>query len=104
MTYCDFKPGDEVVCVDAGPRGTRAHIYLDEGQTYVVEGFDGFTRNGKARLFLVGVCSHHPPERRASFAFDRFRKVQPRDLSAWLSTTTDFEEPKRAPAKERERV
>ena len=36
----------------------------------------------------------------AWFSSLRFRKVQRRDLSAWLETATDFEEPKRAPVRE----
>lgn len=34
MTYCDFKPGDEVVCINAvGSRFTRLrHRPVDDGQ------------------------------------------------------------------------
>lgn len=101
MTYCDFKPGDEVVCVDAERRAPSiAHTFLMAGAGYVVEGFDGFTIDGTPRIFLVGVDAGCPTTTRASFRVSRFRKVQRRDIGKWLEQSTDFEEPKRAPAKE----
>lgn len=100
---CDFKPGDEVVCVDApADRWTREGFAppLSEGTTYVVaDVFDvrnliSGTPSGKIGVSLVGlawsvngVCGAWRPS--------RFRKVQRRNITEWLSQKTKFEEPKR---------
>lgn len=97
MTYCDFKPGDEVVCVavkrvPADYEGTRLRV----GSVYVVE--QVLLWNGDAGVVLVGHHSTHPT---GAYLARAFRKVQRRDLGAWLETATDFEEPRRVPKKER---
>lgn len=104
---CDFKPGDEVVCVDASASRWTIEGFappLSEGATYVVaDVFDvrnliSGTPSGQIGVSLVGlawsvkgICGAWSPT--------RFRKVQRRDLSAWLATTNTIEEPKRTPTK-----
>lgn len=106
---CDFKPGDEVVVVKTGP---QSGLFISVGDIHVIrevspvhdqDGIpcpwsDGVTLGVK----LVGIAAAKPDSvhRDAHFHPMLFRKVQRRDLSAWLETATDFEEPKRAPAKE----
>lgn len=100
---CDFKPGDEVVCVYQGP-----WIDLDTGlvtdgppfgEVCLVDGVE--IDKGRAGLFLRG----HGSE---SYVARLFRKVQRRDLSAWLETaaknTDALDKPRPAPARRRERV
>ena len=93
---CDFKPGDEVekfrktgplvdhpLCAPVGARGTVVAV-LDGGVGVQVEGWPH------------GDCRGHIAA--------NWRKVQRRDLTAWLATENTIEEPKRAPAKKRERA
>lgn len=106
MTYCDFKPGDEVVCVNASHREpVRSHVrYPVEGETYTVLWVnESRTNPGALRCGLAGLEWTTRQGTKGGHAVWRFRKVQRRDLSAWLETATDFEEPKvkRAPVKER---
>lgn len=89
---CDFEPGDEVVCVRAGrfPVTSVGEVYIVErvwlhpkdGATLDLVGQDNGARG-------AGFWGHNP---------DRFRKVQCRDLTSWLKTATNFEEPKRKKA------
>lgn len=93
---CDFKPGDEVVCLYAGPwfrvgTGDRDLSGPKEFEVCRINSLEH--AHGLIGLFLDG----HGDE---SFASHLFRKVQRRDLSAWVETATDFEEPKRVPVKE----
>lgn len=111
MTYCDFQVGDQVVCIQSCQ---TEPILTHEGEIYtIIEiALDGrgdpslrfagiFNGSGKAcvtgaeyrALSLAGApfCGFNP---------DRFRKVNRRDIGKWLEQSTDFEEPKRAPAKE----
>lgn len=86
---CDFKPGDEVVCVRAGrfPATSVGEVYIVErvwlhpkdGAVIDLVGQDNGARG-------AGFWGHNP---------DRFRKVQRRNLTEWLSQKTKFEEPKR---------
>lgn len=98
---CDFKPGDEVVCVKDGRTGVTR-----KGKAYVVEAVFLHPSSGPS-LALIGIpvrvrgyyWGHNP---------DRFRKVARRNdslsIEAFLTIKPGFEEPKRAPAKKRERV
>lgn len=99
---CDFKPGDEVVCI-AVPDGVenlgfwRQLFYrspVSVGRVYTVS--DISRRGDLVLIRLKGVRNATPSH---WFAAHWFRKVQRRDMSQWLETATDFEEPKRAPAK-----
>lgn len=97
-----FAPGDEVVCVDAEWHGTgsfRDASCLVQGRVYVVS---GIAANGGVHLSEIDA------ENPLGFKPSRFRKVQRRktDLSieAFLTIKPGFEEPKRAPAKRRERA
>lgn len=90
---CDFKPGDEVVCVDA--TGVPA---LEAGRTYVIEGVippgtyilstdgrTGVTSKPAVQLVDGRVYAGH----RVGYRPSRFRKVQRRNLTEWLSTAVD---------------
>jgi hypothetical protein len=106
MTYCDFKPGDEVVCVERiawdgpAPRWmfwTRRRLRgygPKKDHVYVVEWV------GSVSSLVGGVGLEFAQWPNIQWASRYFRKVQRRDLSAWLETSTDFEEPKRVPVKE----
>lgn len=107
---CDFKPGDEVVCVDIGPSkcGGRWGGDLVKGQVYTVWGITPYTDfYGDHGVALVELDAPDRPDcpELQFFAAWRFRKVQRRDLSAWLETaaknTDALDKPRRAPAKER---
>lgn len=97
---CNFKPGDEVVCVDASPSRYHGIHSLILGATYRITAFDGLPPepDGTIGLHLAEVPT--PPPSYIGWASTRFRKVQRRDLRAWLETATKFEEPTRAPVVE----
>jgi len=105
---CDFKPGDEVVCVDASlessPVGFNWANPLALGETYTIAGLGIDRRAHIVVAFLAG----HPntgPVTGADFGFmaSRFRKVERENdslsIEAFLTIKPGFEEPKRAPAK-----
>ncbi|RZJ47452.1 MAG: hypothetical protein EON87_01050 [Brevundimonas sp.] len=112
---CDFKPGDEVVCVSLPPI-LEAAGFVAVGSIYTVREVDYFRNprgepvrsrhtGGMFGLRLVGI---YPVVDGVEGKFDAtyFRKVQRRDLSAWLQTSvpsTDHLD-KPLPAKKRERV
>lgn len=106
---CDFKPGDEVVCVvGAGPYQFNGRTYeLVVGQIYTIAAVAAAGQ----RTDLGRIGSAEPHVQLVEFGHvetptvwgvlaGRFRKVQRRDLTAWVETATDFEEPKRVPVKE----
>jgi len=78
---------------------------LIEGDTYTVLDV-GFCDDLNAVVVFLAETQNadadDPVDR--GYRASRFRKVQKRDLTAWLSSKQTFEEPKRAPAKKRERV
>lgn len=93
---CDFKPGDEVVCVDA----TGEAQELVEGQIYVVtrvvgpgEKFPtvkGLVVNAASiSIWVRGGFDFYGQTGRAwpGYYPHRFRKAQRRDLSTWLKTS-----------------
>lgn len=110
---CDFKPGDEVVCVD-NSRFDGETSNLVVGSIYVVEavlpplgGRSGYTGGvAPAGVRLAGVVSQK--SWRNTFDCRRFRKVERKNdslsIEAFLTIKPGFEEPRRAPAKRRERV
>lgn len=101
---CDFQVGDKVVCIWPGPWRrsglSRWHRFWRRinnrdpimGATYTV------TTVRPCADATVGIDVDHAPAP-CGFLYNAilFRKVQPRNLSAWLKTQTVFEEPKRAP-------
>jgi hypothetical protein len=100
---CDFKPGDEVVCVNNDPVGGmpwKGDVPVI-GKTYTVRATSWFRNETHLHL-----CQMHNPHLGIQLGYraSRFRKVQSRDLSAWLSTSTNFEEPRRSPAKTKEKA
>lgn len=109
MTYCDFKPGDEVVYVGrvVSSPDDLADIrpdsgLLEKGRVYVVEHVFVDPFWGDVGITVVGVRSDHHT---GGFSVYAFRKVQRRktDLSieAFLTIKPGFEEPRRVPKKER---
>jgi hypothetical protein len=102
---CDFKPGDEVVHVqtDGGELGAAYRLWLsifnpeclgnidDEGEVLVVQAV--VPHPHIAGLFGLSFGDH------GRYPHYAFRKVQRRDLIAWLTTTNTIEEPKRTPTK-----
>lgn len=106
---CDFKPGDEVVCVDAIPPlepGRQPWMcVLKEGSIYQVSGV-GLNPAGEFRIFLSdtkNIWLHTGED--YGFLGRRFRKVQRKNsrltLEAFFTVPGGFEEPKRAPAKKK---
>lgn len=90
---CGFQVGDEVVCVDASKHPFYPRSGLVEGAIYTVR-----------RVLCGGRAVHlfellSGPERNGllhrGFRAERFRKVQRRDLNAWLATENTIEDPKR---------
>lgn len=97
---CEFKPGDEVVCVDVVPLPGKAVTGLVEGRIYTVSHIGPSEHPGYSQeitVFLVETRNDAgglvPFD--AGYLPQRFRKVQKRDLTAWLGQITTFEEPKR---------
>jgi hypothetical protein len=102
---CEFKPGDEVVCVNASliePAPWQGDAPV-EGGVYVVVAVHLYRNEPHVRLAEISNVEGDDLED-VGYRARRFRKVQKRDLTAWLSDEQTFEEPKRAPAKKRERV
>lgn len=105
---CDFKPGDEVVCVDAKSMHFTHNLSgLHEGDVYQVARVwvDKRVSGREVNLALVGVDALTST---GGFWSGRFRKVERKtdklNLTEWLSQPSEFEEPRRpkAPAKKRE--
>jgi len=113
---CDFKPGDEIVCVNDGPidgrLGWQANIRAGEIYTVSAVGIvpPPHPQWGMVTVHLVGVshvCRTHGIE--VGYRADRFRKVERRNdslsIEAFLTIKPgQFEEPRKAPAKKREKV
>ncbi len=103
---CDFKPGDEVVCIITAPMPWLAHLDYDEligivvGEHYTVAHVGPDPFDGEIVVFLneTGNFNDHGVD--CGYYPLRFRKVQRRNVSAWLETATAFEGPTRAPAAE----
>lgn len=98
MSYCDFKIGDEV---ERFRMGVMRHPLADD---------DGAPIGHVGRITGIGELvgdrfwieiDTWPVDPLFGMPAEHFRKVQRRDISAWLETPTDFEEPKRAPVTER---
>lgn len=86
---CDFKPGDEVVCVDArNPHFHTDCLGLSKGAVYRVSHVwtDNSVPGRELNVALVGVVALTTT---GGFWAGRFRKVQRRDLIAWLKTSID---------------
>ena len=102
---CDFKPGDEVVCVDARlqPRPDRLPCApLARGATYTVSTV-GLNPVNEVVVYLVGQPNPCPGGLDWGYWPYRFRKVQKRNdrltIEAFLTIKPgQFEEPKRTKA------
>ena len=106
-----FNVGDEVVCIDEsvgnGPFWRRKSSPLGKGRVYTVEGIISaemqiaenvslhphvvFENTGEPCALLKEV--RNPAG--GGWRISRFRKVQRRDLTAWLATATTHEGPVR---------
>lgn len=91
---CEFKPGDEVVCVDDSVIDTRRAWLSPPKRTESYAVAEVFMFRGEPHVRLVELQNTGDIGYRAR----RFRKVQRRNLSEWLNTATKFEEPKRKKA------
>lgn len=96
---CDFKPGDDAVCIYMGPwrrigTGETCEGGPRYGEVCRVVGLE--VAHGQVGLFLDGQGDE-------SYASHLFRKVQRRDLSAWLETaatdTDHLDKPIKTPAR-----
>ena len=100
---CDLKPGDEVVCSVAPDSAEGLSLWrrlfyrapVQVGRVYVVS--DLKAARGLILIRLKGVPNVSPKH---WFNAACFRKVQRRDLTAWLATKNTIEDPKRLPVKE----
>ncbi len=118
---CDFKPGDEVVCVDDSPGRTSGLAFpCARGAVYIVRKvwFPGDVlptgpRTTTTAVALVGMPDWNPNPHVFGIAPSRFRKVQKRkdtrNLTEWLSQPSFHDEEQqspapRSPAKKRERA
>lgn len=87
---CDFKPGDDIICITTDP---ASDPYLSERQVYVCRAVVDHGRH-PACLTCASVVSLEVvvegvfPPPGMHFCACAFRKVQRRDLSAWLETAT----------------
>lgn len=93
----DFKPGDEVVCVQDESERWSISSGLTVGAKYTVTqvfedkvGYDASRREVGVKLLEVA-----PPCPFSGFKAAWFRKIQRRNLTAWLATENTIEEPKR---------
>lgn len=108
---CDFKPGDEVVCVnDAYDWGSLKRPKV--GQVYMISDvLDQLPTRGRPDIppaCGVYLCEL-PTNSKAAYPAVCFRKVQKRNHCLTIQAFSvikdgGFEEPKRAPSKKRERT
>ena len=102
MSYLDWKVGDTVVCVDAGPSEPDAEWYPGEepvvGKTYTI---DAIFPDFKGVMCITCVGLKRSPMAVLTFGTDRigygvwrFRKVQPRttDISLFTAMLTGAKE------------
>jgi len=100
---CDFKVGDQVVCVDASASYYHGFNSLLLGAVYRVAAIDGLPpeADGTIGLHLSEIPTPAPSH--IGWASRRFKKVQRRDLSAWLGTaatdTDHLDKPIKMPAR-----
>ena len=99
---CDFKPGDEVVFIgdpDEQPIEGYADctVKLVRGAVYRCTGLfdDGVVCTCCGHSLWVTLVEGGEGDEWSACSF---RKVQHRDLNAWLATENTIEEPKRTPA------
>jgi len=87
---CDFKPGDEVVYIgDEGVPKIPEHgrcANVSRGDTFTVVGVSPWRDTD-----LIALILHEHPGK--WFDARCFRKVQRRDLTAWLATENTIEDP-----------
>ncbi len=108
---CDFEPGDEVVCVKS-KHGREGKIFTVAavrrvGDTITIRDLSTNVKHPAIQLEelpWVETVETNDAQIRLVWGYDAtaFRKVQRRDLSAWLKTAVGNTDrlDKRAPAKE----
>ena len=117
---CDWKPGDEIVCVKADHTLKSSHSYpadlpqLVKGEIYTVravgEVFDGWGQSEGIGVWLNEVSWVSLSGRDGCFEPTRFRKVERKSdslsIEAFLTIKPGFEEPRRTnqPAKRKEQA
>lgn len=100
---CDFKPGDEVVCVDAqGSDGLLSPRARYTVSVAMAAGQKTTRRNGGSVILsqaVVQLAGLGHVEDCLTWGWNarRFRKVQTRDLAAWLQTADHREPAPRCP-------
>lgn len=101
MSYCDFNPGDEVVCVRAD--GEYSSLCLVVGQSYFVDRVVSPDFEGDAGVVL---CPAEGADLSGIWKHYLFRKVQRRDIGKWLEqsvgNTDRLDKTVKGPAKHRE--
>lgn len=94
----DIGPGDRVRCVDDSPCALTGNAVLQLGRIYTIEKVEWIPLN-LGRGPGAGVQLTAPETQVYPLRFwdiSRFRKLP--DISEWLETSTDYEEPRRVPA------
>lgn len=108
---CDFKPGDEVVCVthQVDNRGLTPVALADTPIGWI--GIVTEVREHPQRRGMFGIRLHNwPLPRQVMFVSDAFQKVERRadnlSIETFLTIKPGFEEPRRpkVPARKRERA
>jgi hypothetical protein len=100
VSYCDFKVGDEVVCVEDESVNWNVVSGLVVGATYTITSVfeDKVGYDSCNRAVGVTLAEVPPPGEFSGFKASWFRKVQRRDLTAWLGQTATYDEEQHAPA------
>lgn len=104
---CDFKPGDEVVCIEnEGWDWSYFEMTVPEiGQVYTIQAVrpEEETAECPDEPLSLALIIVELPNPRGSYPAQCFRKVQRRDLSAWLQTaatdTDHLDKPIKTPAR-----
>lgn len=98
----EWKIGDEAICVDASPDAASSGWFPGtapaQGELYTVDGIWLDDRDGLILSF--DRLKNFAPGATGGYRASRFRKVQRRDLTAWLATENTIEGPTRETVKE----
>ena len=95
---CDLKPGDEVVRYRMGPAGPHPLSITPDpeiGHVGIVTAVGETVCGG----FWIEL-DNWPADPLCGLPAEHFRKVQRRDLTAWLATKNTIDDPNPVPAKE----
>jgi hypothetical protein len=104
---CDFKPGDEVVCIIAGMLPWQGRdpalptAGLTEGATYSVH-YVGLDDDDEITVWLNETGNFCDDGIDWGYCPIRFRKVERRDWSVWLAAENTIENPNPVHRRKRE--